>query len=201
MFINGQPVYSDDRATQGRAAHMVPIHLKRGEKTAKKLAELQGTVTGLVQSPAEELVRIDNVAKAVGVSVNGKAGAALKILETNRTEEGLFEMHFHVVSPPRGIDDGSTTMSAAFVMINGRIINGYNDEPLSAQNFALLDEKGRAFEVVQATNTGKRAGAARELQLAFKLEEGKGEPTKLIYTGRRTHVVEVPFTFKDVLLP
>ena len=83
--------------------------------------------------------------------------------------------------------------------INGRLISSYNEEPISALNFALLDSKGRKLEVVEATNTGKRAGAARELELSFKLEEGK-EPKTLTYSGRRTHLIEVPFAFKDVAL-
>jgi hypothetical protein len=48
--------------------------------------------------------------------------------------------------------------------------------------------------------TGKRSGAAREYELTYQVEEG-AEPSRFIFIGRRTAVVEVPFTLHDVPLP
>jgi hypothetical protein len=199
VFVNGQPVYSDDPGLQGQLAKLVPVRLQRGEKPAKVLAELRGSLIALVQSAPEDLVVVDNPLAAGGREVRG-GGASLKVVEADKTEDGLYQVRFHVESPPRGIEDGSSGMSAGLVMINGRVISGSNDEPLSALNFNLLDDKGKPFEVVRACTTGKRAGAARELELAFRPAEGQGEPAKLVYTGRRTSVVEVPFALQNVPL-
>jgi hypothetical protein len=200
VFINGQPVYPDDPGPSGQVARLVPVRLQRGEKPAKMLTELNGTLVALVQSAPEVLVSVDNPQKAVGQQVsNGEAG--LKVLEMTKSDDGLYTVRFLVESPPRGVEDGTAGATNGFVMINGRVVNGTNDEPLSAQNFALLDDKGKPLEVVRATNTGKRAGSARELELAFRPAEGQGEPARLVYTGRRTSIIEVPFTLKNVPLP
>ncbi len=203
VFVNGQPVYPDEPGPEGRAAGLTPLRLLRGEKAAQTLTELQGSLIGLVQSEPEDLVTVDGLMKATGKGVKGVAGASLKVLETVKSEEdGLWVVRFLVESPPRQADDGTAGMAGGgLVMINGRVVTGASDEPVSALNFSLLDEQGKEFKVERASNTGKRAGAARELELAFKPADGQGDPAKLVYRGRRTSVVEVPFAFKDVPLP
>ena len=113
IFNRGQMVFNDDSMPQGRAARLVTLRLQKGEKAAKHLKDLRGSLIGLVQTPSEELVRIDNLARAVGEQTAGVGGASLKVLEATKTDEGLYQLRFLVVSPPRGAEDGSVAMSSA----------------------------------------------------------------------------------------
>ena len=70
---------------------------------------------------------------------------------------------------------------------------------------SLVDAKGRRFEVGQAqqelTQFGPQ-GWTYAITVAFRTTaEGAGEPARLVFTGSRPTMIEVPFTLKDVPLP
>src|SRR5262249_21492314 len=109
-------------------------------------------------------------------------------------------VRFQIETAPRTMDAGSTLPASTVMIVNGKQVGQPNEEPLSALNFELLDGKGKPVTVVRAINTGKRAGMARELELTFQPEDGQEEAARLVYTGRRSALVEVPFTLKDVPL-
>ena len=44
-------------------------------------------------------------------------------------------------------------------------------------------------------------GAAQEIELTYRPEEGQNAPARFVYSGRRVVLVEVPFTLKNVPLP
>jgi hypothetical protein len=200
MIVNGVPYYPDD-GTAEAVNRQVPVKLAQGEKPAKVLKELSGTVVGLVYAAPQTLVTVDDVTQATGKVVQGPGGSWLKVLETARQEDGTYKVRFLVETPPRGAEDNSAVPVNMNVIINGRKVNNTNDEPLSGQNFELTDPKGKAFELVKATDTGKRAGSARELEVVYQPADGQGEPAKFSYNGRRSAIVEVPFTLKNVPLP
>jgi hypothetical protein len=199
MFVNGQPYYDD--ATPETNPRHIPVRLQRAEKPSHQLKELTGTLIALVQGPIEPLATIDNVFESAGKVVEGTGGTSLKVVEADRPENGEVHLRVYVESPPRGLDDGSFLPSTMVMVVNGRRIAGNDtEEPLSGQNFALMDQKGRRFPTLRAQTTGKRSGAAREYELSYQVEEGS-EPTRFVFIGRRTAVVEVPFTLHDIPLP
>src|SRR5262245_2252650 len=200
MFVNGVPVYADDESAE-KPVRQAAVLLRPGDRPAKMLKELSGTLVVLVQVPPQELAAVDNVLRAAGKPVAGAGGSSLKVLEIAREDDGEVRLRLLVDSPPRGLDDKSALPSNLVMMVNGRTVGAGNDEPLSALNFALLDDRGRPFQAVKAVNTGKRSGTARELELSYQPEGGAGPPARFVYTGRRSVLLDVPFTLKDVPLP
>lgn len=199
MFVNGQPYYPEDSAPETNPRHL-PVRLQRAEKPSRRLKELTGTLIALVQGRTETLTTIENVLESTGQTVPGAGGSSLKVVEAGRPDGDELRLRVYVEAPPRGLDDGSYIPSTMMMMVNGRRIGNDTEEPLSGQNFALFDKKGRRVPTLRAQMTGKRSGAAREFELTYQVEE-TAEPGRFAFIGRRTVVVEVPFTLQDVPLP
>jgi hypothetical protein len=202
VIINGIPI-SSDQGDPGSDQGLLPVRLKTGAKPSKKLAELSGTIVASVQSPPLPLVEIKNVLKAKGQTFKGARGGSVKVVETSRGENGEIQLRIQVQTPAGQVNDGTAAaLGNATIIINGRPI-GPREEPLSAANFRLGDEKGRSLKVTQAVDTGVRAGTAREIELTFEsaAKLGVAGPLRFVFLGRRGAVVEVPFVLKDVPLP
>ena len=176
----------------------IPLRLKKGEKPAKLLKELSGTLSALVQTAPEPLVTVEDVMKAAGKSLRGEKGGALRVGEVSR-KDGEVKLRVQVETPATGMDDGAQLFPGATVIINGEVL-GQKREGLSAANFTLLDAQGKPLTIVKATDTGLRAGTAREVELVFQAAKEQ-TPAKFVYHGRRTALVDVPFTLRDVPLP
>jgi hypothetical protein len=72
-----------------------------------------------------------------------------------------------------------------------------------ANGLSLVDRKGQPLQLVgMSLNTRAAAGApvTSEYELTFQVQEGQGEPAKLVFTGSRVLTIDIPFTFKDVPL-
>jgi hypothetical protein len=200
ITVNGVTLSPDSPAAEGYK--QAPVRLKRGEKPAQSLKELSGTLTGLVRSPVEPLVTVEDVLRSAGKTFPGARAGAVKMLSVKQEDSGRVHLVFQVETPPRKIDDASAPPAPNMtVMINGRLIGQPDEEPLGAANFALLDAQGRPFKAVKATNTGRQSGAAQELEFLYEPTAGQGEPSQFIYRGRWAAIVEVPFRFRDVPLP
>lgn len=200
IIINQVPINTNPPADEGTQGP-VPVKLKKGDKPAKHLKELSGFLLAQVQPAPEVLVTIDDVLKAKDKAVKGARGGAVKVLAVSRQEDGTIKLRVQVESPAASLEDAPPVQANVQVFVNGERVGEKKQEALSAANFALLDEAGKAFKVVKAINTGIRAGAARELELTFQPQPGQQSAARFVYTGRRTTLVEVPFTFKDVPLP
>jgi hypothetical protein len=199
MFINGVPVYPEVDPSETDSRQLL-LRVRLGKKPAKELRELAGTLTALVRTEPQTLVTVEKILEAAGHTFDGAAGGSVKVVEVSRQEEGTIKLRLHVETPPRSLEDGLTVPSNMVMIVNGRRVGG-DEEPLTAANFALLDAQGHPFEVVKAITTGRRAGVARELELTYQPAEGQGDPVRFVYTGRRSALVDVPFTLKHVPLP
>jgi hypothetical protein len=82
-------------------------------------------------------------------------------------------------------------------MINGKRL-GEPDALLSSTNFELLDAKGRPLHVTRAVYTGKHTATAQEYELTYQADAAA--PLRFVYRDRRSALIEVPFTLKDVPL-
>lgn len=200
ITINGVTLSPDPPAPEG-FQKQAPVRLKLGEKPAKAIKELSGTLIAQVRSPIEPLVTVEEVLQSAEKAFKTREGT-IKMISVKRQDNGQVLVHFQIETPPRKLDDGSTPPTPNMtVIINGRQVGQAEEEPLSAANFALLDDKGRPYKVIKASNTGRQTGATQELELTFQAGAEQGEPSRFQYNGRRSAIVEVPFRLKDVPLP
>ncbi len=183
-------------ATPGGGSRRVPVRLKLPSRPSQQIKELHGTIAARVQGPVEPLMTIDNPLKAAGQSTNGPDGGFLKVIEAKREKNGQIKLRIQLKAPARngGWDMGvfANRRAARLMIMNGGLAmaGGFTD-------LALLDAKGRQFQQVGANPTGANG---EDLDLVFQPAERMMEPAKLVYTGRREAIIEVPFTLKDIPL-
>jgi hypothetical protein len=84
------------------------------------------------------------------------------------------------------------------VMMGGAIALGVATGPFNG--LTLQDAKGNVLPVTIQVKFNGVPGSAMDFQIVFRPEKGLGEPAKLVYTGRKVAVAEVPFTLKGVKL-
>jgi hypothetical protein len=198
VIINGQVIGPEEPRPIGNQRHTT-VRLAPGSRPAQRLTELSGSVSILAYAPAEALVVVDNVLKANGRTAKGAKAGVLHVIEVRRDADGQVKLRFEAEPPSRLLSDGSAPPPNRNIIINGQPVGGKEDS-LSAVNFALLDAKGRSFDIVTALSTGKRAGNASEYEFVYRSKPGLGEPFRFVYTDRRSAVIEVPFTLTDVPL-
>jgi hypothetical protein len=176
------------------------VRLRAGAKSAKKLAEVSGTVSALVLLPAEKMLTVDDILKAAGKSTDGVAGSAVKVVEVTKEESGLIRLRAHVQPPVSEMADGTPLYFTTRVIVRGQMVG---DEPaaLHGAGYSLLDDKGQAYQFVDVETPSTRGGGPREVILTFLQKKGQGEPAQLEFRARRGVVIDVPFTLKDVPLP
>jgi outer membrane protein assembly factor BamB len=200
VVINGAAIAAPPEEPEGPVARLVPVRLKlAGDRPARQLKELTGTIVAQVRTPQETVATVENVLKAVGRTVRGKHGGEVRLIEAMKDEDGNVRLKVQVEGLGRGITDVPANPFGGTIMINGRRLG--EEDLLSSLNFALLDAKGKPFRTTRAVSTGVRAGAAHEYELVYEADEGQTEAAKFVYTDRRTLFIDVPFTLKDVPLP
>jgi hypothetical protein len=200
VIINGQVIEPPDDAP-GAEPRQLPLRFAAAAKPARLLQEVKGTVTALMQSATQDLISVYDILKAVGKRFEGPQGSAVLVAGVTRQENGGIRLRIEVAAMPDRIADG--TAGTAFnqaIIINGKRL-GEKEETLSAQNFVLLDAKGKPFRVTTAVNTNKRQGAVQEYELTYEPNAGQGAPLWFVYRDRRSAIIDIPFSFKDVPLP
>jgi hypothetical protein len=200
VIINGQMIEPPDDGPRDDG-RMISLRLEPAPKEARTLKELTGVVTALVQSAPEDLVSVHDILKAAGKRFPGPQGSTVHIGEVTRLTSGAIRLRLEVQAVPRKLSDGSgDQVFNQTIIINGRRL-GEREEVLSAQNFILLDAQGKAISVTAAVNTGKNQGALQEYEVTYLPAEGQAAPTWFVYRDRRSAVVEIPFTLRNVPVP
>src|SRR5262249_25962975 len=87
-------------ASAGAGNRLATVRLKLGEKPAKTLQELQGSLTAKVLAPTEPIVVLDNVLKAAGKTAQGKDGGSLQLLAVNRQPNGDVHLRIRMENLP-----------------------------------------------------------------------------------------------------
>jgi hypothetical protein len=191
--------------------HSVQLQLKLGEKQAKGLKQVKGSVTVETLTPPEALITVDNVLKAVGNTVKGAKGGSLKVIEIKKDNNGNYHFRFEL-DRPQGVNGGMNPFGGIGAMPGGGGIqiqqiqiqirgNAAVAMPAFFQNgsgIALLDAKGKAYQMVGMS--GRLGNGAADQTLIFRAGNGQGDPAKLVFTGQRKVALDVPFSFKDVQL-
>ena len=180
----------------------VPVTLLTKDRRPRRLAELEGVISARVISPPQPLVTVEHVLKADPKQRFEADGQAVQILQAKKLDNGLITLRLRWET---NVDVTSTVFP---VRVGGRarpfiVLNeAMNAQPGS--QFSLQDGTGKAFRLV--TNNGISSSqtgnaAMHEMELTFQPQRGQGEAAKLVLTGTKPVVVEVPFALKNVPLP
>jgi RNA polymerase sigma factor (sigma-70 family) len=212
----------------GGANLYASIRLKKGEKPAKMLKELKGTLTAEIFGPIKPLITVNNLLKAAGKTIKGKDGASLEVLEVIRGEDDQITVKLALDPPADWAPGGVAVAGVAAVMpplaapggalpalppagakvppppaapAVGAIVMGF---PASAQHgeITLVDSQGKAVQTTRHT-VNYRAGDKGFTHLhEYTLHLPKEPVTiKLVFSGRRSASIDVPFTLMDISLP
>ena len=196
--------------------HYVPVKLEKGAKASKSLKELTGTITAHVQTPPEVMMTIDDLAKAKGKGVKGKAGSGdLEIVSYAKDDEGTVTIAFTFTQPDDITPEAPVAMPPMMALPGGarqRVIlppGGIAMPGGVAMPFyglTLRDDKDNVLPASIQVNFAKDGGLGApraKLQLVATYTPAKGavaEPAKLVFSGRKTVAVDIPFTLKDITL-
>jgi hypothetical protein len=191
-------------ATTGRATGrgssvpvLVPVRLKRtGGKPSKTIKELHGTIAARAEGQPEPIITVDNILKAEGKTVEGPDGSFLKVVEIKAEEDGQYRVLVQLQGPGGQLPFGGPPFRG-----RGRVII-LRESDGDSSGFTMLDAKGKRLVLAGIRGqAGRRFVGPRQFNLVFQLDKDQTEPAKLVFTSRRTVVIEVPFTLKDVTLP
>jgi hypothetical protein len=166
----------------------------------KRLKELRGSVAAEVLTPHQALITVENILNAADRKFSGKESDALTVLDINRDDKGQVVLRIVVEKAP--------TPQAAFAPAMGIMMfpgGGLAGAPQPAdpaintiaEFLSLVDEKNQAFKLIAAEDQARDA-QTNEYRLTFQPPSGLPKPAKLIYSGRRTTTIDVPFVLKDV---
>src|SRR5262249_51647092 len=88
--VRGNVVIIGGPPAQGMPSsqRFVTVRLKRGEKNAKTLKELTGSLNAEALTDTEALVSIDNILKAAGKSAKAKDGGSLQVQSVDKLANG-----------------------------------------------------------------------------------------------------------------
>jgi hypothetical protein len=200
------------------------LRLKKGEKPAKTIKELKGTLTAEVFGPIKPMITVDNLLKAAGKTFKGDDGASLEVLEVTKGDDDQITVKL-ALDPPA--DWGPSIAAAGVAAVPLALPGGAIPPPLPAaklppppaapagggaiimrvpantqgSEISLVDGQGKAVKMTNHTLSYRAGdkGYAHMHEFTFRLAKDQ-DKIKLIFSGRRPATIEVPFTLKDVPL-
>jgi hypothetical protein len=189
----------------------IPVCLRTGRLPAGVIKELEGIVSAQAQTPVEALVTVESPLEAAGKTVQGPHGGWLKVLEASREPGGRVNLRVQLQPPAQeAVESGQAAWGGRGRMWRmNRVVFWGGQEGGPTADLELRSADGQPFQRLDGGN-GPGPGwggmpvqnqGPQEYRLVFQPNAGQGEPVQLIYRGRRTVIVEVPFTLKDVALP
>jgi hypothetical protein len=207
------------------------LRLKKGEKQAKLLRELEGTLTAEVLGPIKPVITVENVVKAAGKTFKGDGSASLEVLEVAKGDDDQLTLKL-ALHPAADATPGFAVagMAAAAPALPafpapggvlpvvppapaaklppglpapaaGAIVAGV---PANTQEseISLLDAKGKALQTTRHIVSFRGGDKGWEHLHEFTLQLPKDQDTvKLVVSGRSPATIDIPFTLKDVPLP
>jgi hypothetical protein len=205
------PTWRNSQASYGYTLLHLQTRLNAGEKTAKALKEVRGTLVGKLYTELRPMMWVDDILTAAGKSVAGREGGSLKVVEVAKDASGRLTLRIELdtpsdqsaPSPPnpmpvrRPLRGGPIPVApvappAAPPTAGGRRVGGLPH---------VLDDKGNVIYATGALLNVRRgaAGIVRDYTLGYTVPAGR-EASKLVYEAQRAVGVEVPFVLKDISL-
>ncbi len=184
---------------KGRPSDPIPtIRLKKGDKTAKTLREISGTVTAQILGKEQPLITVTNVLQSASKTIQCAGGGSIKVIDVTKGENGEITIHCEVDMPP-GIPSINDLVNAA---VAGQLQGQLPGPSPVSQALSLLDDKREVIPRTRIQTQIARGpnGIVLHNILTFTPAKGQGEPATLVYAVRKSVTVEVPFALKDVPL-
>jgi hypothetical protein len=209
--------------TAGGASHRyLRLSITRGDRPATALQVLRGTIKAWVQLENENLLTAEDFLAGKGKTRAGKYGVALEVMEVARGSGGRVTVKFRLELPemvepdlsavstapaessgPGALPGGGPGMPGGAMPLPG--MGGPGGMPPSlvpAQGFLLSDHRGKPLPanfLLLGNNATDPTTVYYQVQYVAP-RGGADRPVKLIFRGRRSALLEVPFTLKDVPL-
>jgi hypothetical protein len=205
VLVNGVALWDAQSGRPIMPVRGLPVYLKSGEKVSTLLKEIKGIVAAQVETAPQALITVDDLFTSAGKTFLGEGGESLKVMEASRQVGGDVQVRLELTD--------SASANAQWVMRRGIMRlrrpgpigvgrrGGLLEDNVPPPNLLLQDANGHNFPLRNRDDLGIRGnGLARDLTLTYCGGLSLGEPKKLVYSGRRTIIVEIPFTLKDVPL-
>jgi len=195
---------------QNNQQRTFPIRLKLGEKQAKSLKELEGTMTVSVQLPPAPVATINNVLKAAGESAKHKDtnNVALTLQSIEKVGDNGYKLQIVLDG---NAANGQIPGGGGVQIIGGGQIQiqigagaGFVGPGMNQNLPSLVDAKGNAYKAGPITNNAMQFNNGvikRTITLEYRADAGQGEPAQLVVNETRNTTLAVPFSFKNVQLP
>jgi hypothetical protein len=192
----------------GGSRPLVPVRLRAADSASHRLKAVTGAVAAQVQMPPRPLITVGNVLKAVGQTAQGPDGETLTVVEAARQDDGRLKLRVRLEEAVRAtMGINARVLRANRVVVrNGVLLRGglmRDGGSGAAESLALFDARGNSLaqsrRTVEPALNGNRV--SQDMTLHYIVPATTAEPMKLVYSARRTLVVEVPFTLQDVPLP
>lgn len=197
MMLSGR---SSNQELFSRSLRQIPVALKAGPNYPKSLRELKGTISALVLTPPEPLLTIDDVLKARGQTVRAKDGSDIKVVEARRDSQ----LHLQVELPGWFGRWGNEQVVNHRVRMGRMLVNTVDTgHAVGAMSWAAHDAHGARLSLnrMETRFSQRDSELVQENFLTFYAPRSQEGPFKLVLTGQRLVILEVPFTLKDIPVP
>jgi hypothetical protein len=203
VLINGVALLDAQTGRPLLPVRSLPVCLKSGDKVSHVLKEVKGIVAAQVETAPQALITVENLFASAGKTFRGEDGESLKVIEASRQVGGDVQVQLEFID--------SSSANAQWIVRRGMMRprrggfgmgrRGWIEDNSPPPNLLLQDANGHNFPLRNRDRDDvsiRGNGLVREITLTYCGGLGLGEPKKLVYSGRRTILVEIPFTLKDV---
>ena len=192
-----EPVYANRVQT---------VDLQGGTKPVGTLTEVRGVILAQNEVGPEPLVTVENVLQSVGRVFSAGDGTRIQVLKAERTTGGQIvvavEMHNQV-------EEDAALM---FLAGAGRRRNGFSSGQdlmdMLAARWELVDSAGQRMARSKAATFAHRGnpqqiviGFPPQVEITFEPRAGQADASQLVYSGKRTVILQIPFILKNVPQP
>jgi len=196
-----------DQPVFGLAPHHATLRLKLGEKQAKSLKELTGTLTVRAQSPTPDaLITVADVMKAAGQTAKGQGDGSIFVQNIEKQVDGAYRVQIRFQGPQHLFPANNAMVDLQLRLGNAQAIQGtMNVSPSDGTALpVLVDANGKALALEQIPQMSSMIANGQLTQLVtmvFRAGAGIGEPAQMVLFGHRLVTARVPFRFEGVPLP
>ncbi len=180
------------------------VKLRLGDKPARMLKEVRGRMAVEVEAPPAPLLAVPDVLKTAGKTFDGPDGSRLRVLEVAR-DGGQYRLKIEVKMPPE--PPRHPFMGGNLIWLNrgpvgeGATVN-VTASDVEQKGLALYDAEGQPLLLATGFYIRtQKPDDPRLWTLYYQPRRDQGEPAKLVLSGRRHIILDVPFILKDVPLP
>ena len=187
----------------GLVSQRIAIGLSPGERPSTRLSRIEGNVIAQVQTPFEPVITVNSILQAAGRSFKTPDGLSLKIVNvtTDRADRVRIQLNLQDTVAQAAFAGRRAFPANRIILGNGQqIIERPAISPWTS--FSLLDDKDQRYTLRGVENSfqGRMNGLNQESTLTYVGASGQGKPSKLVLSGQRTAIVEIPFKLSDVVL-